>query len=271
MTDSGLDINALRALSVIAVVGFHFQIPGFAGGFVGVDVFLVITGYLMTAKVLNELKLGRFSPWTFWMMRMRRIYPALAVLTIASVVVGWFVTLPAEYLAAFAAGVVGADLPVELRLQERQRLFRDGGPDQAAAAHLVAVAGMAVLLLHAVDRMAGLAAGFARHVRDRRGGHRAAGLRGAVTGVVPVGKPARCDGIVLLLSAGESVGAIGGRIDRGRGDPAPIGRNRRCRPGCNRRSLLSRAGRWSRAASSIPCPKRDGPACSRSCRSWARP
>ena len=39
-----LDINALRALSVIAVVGFHFQIPGFAGGFVGVDVFLVITG-----------------------------------------------------------------------------------------------------------------------------------------------------------------------------------------------------------------------------------
>ena len=93
-----LDINALRALSVIAVVGFHFQIPGFAGGFVGVDVFLVITGYLMTTKVLNELKLGRFSLWTFWMMRMRRIYPALAVLTIASVIVGWFVTLPAEYL-----------------------------------------------------------------------------------------------------------------------------------------------------------------------------
>ena len=93
-----LDINALRALSVVAVVGFHFQIPGFAGGFVGVDVFLVITGYLMTAKVLNELKLGRFSPWTFWMMRMRRIYPALAVLTIASVIAGWFVTLPAEYM-----------------------------------------------------------------------------------------------------------------------------------------------------------------------------
>ena len=92
-----LDINALRALSVVAVVGFHFQIPGFAGGFVGVDVFLVITGYLMTAKVLNELKLGRFSPWTFWMMRMRRIYPALAVLTVASVIAGWFVTLPAEY------------------------------------------------------------------------------------------------------------------------------------------------------------------------------
>lgn len=93
-----LDINALRALSVVAVVGFHFQIPGFAGGFVGVDVFLVITGYLMTAKVLNELKLGGFSSWTFWMMRLRRIYPALAVLTMVTVIVGWFVTLPAEYM-----------------------------------------------------------------------------------------------------------------------------------------------------------------------------
>ncbi|UPK06836.1 acyltransferase family protein [Bradyrhizobium sp. 170] len=93
-----LDINALRALSVIAVVGFHFQIPGFAGGFVGVDVFLVITGYLMTTKVLNDLKLGRFSLWGFGMMRMRRIYPALAVAVAASVVIGWFVTLPGEYL-----------------------------------------------------------------------------------------------------------------------------------------------------------------------------
>ncbi|MCA6117694.1 acyltransferase [Bradyrhizobium sp. WSM 1738] len=93
-----LDINALRALSVIAVVGFHFQIPGFAGGFVGVDVFLVITGYLMTRKVLTDLRLGRFSLWTFAMMRMRRIYPALAVAVAASIVIGWFVTLPGEYL-----------------------------------------------------------------------------------------------------------------------------------------------------------------------------
>jgi peptidoglycan/LPS O-acetylase OafA/YrhL len=93
-----LDINALRALSVIAVVGFHFKIPGFAGGFVGVDVFLVITGYLMTTKVLNDLRLDRFSLWSFVMMRMRRIYPALAVAVAATVVIGWFVTLPGEYL-----------------------------------------------------------------------------------------------------------------------------------------------------------------------------
>jgi peptidoglycan/LPS O-acetylase OafA/YrhL len=93
-----LDINALRALSVAAVVGYHFQIPGFAGGFVGVDVFLVITGYLMTGKVLTDLVLGRFSFHHFSIMRMRRIYPALAVMITLSVVAGWFVTLPREYL-----------------------------------------------------------------------------------------------------------------------------------------------------------------------------
>ncbi|WLA68148.1 acyltransferase family protein [Bradyrhizobium diazoefficiens] len=93
-----LDINALRALSVVAVVGYHFQISGFAGGFVGVDVFLVITGYLMTGKVLTDLTLGRFSFRDFSIMRMRRIYPALAIMTVSSVVAGWFVTLPREYL-----------------------------------------------------------------------------------------------------------------------------------------------------------------------------
>jgi peptidoglycan/LPS O-acetylase OafA/YrhL len=93
-----IDINALRALSVVAVVGYHFRISGFAGGFVGVDIFLVITGYLMTGKVLTDLALGRFSFTAFGAMRMRRIYPALAVTTAASVVAGWFLTLPGEYL-----------------------------------------------------------------------------------------------------------------------------------------------------------------------------
>jgi peptidoglycan/LPS O-acetylase OafA/YrhL len=58
----------------------------------------VITGYLMTGKVLNDLALGRFSFITFLLMRLRRIYPALAVMIASSIVVGWFVTLPGEYL-----------------------------------------------------------------------------------------------------------------------------------------------------------------------------
>jgi peptidoglycan/LPS O-acetylase OafA/YrhL len=93
-----IDINALRALSVVAVVGYHFRMFGFAGGFVGVDIFLVITGYLMTAKVLTDLAAGRFSFVAFGAMRMRRIYPALVVMTVLSVAAGWFLTLPREYL-----------------------------------------------------------------------------------------------------------------------------------------------------------------------------
>lgn len=93
-----IDINALRALSVVAVVGYHFHMFGFAGGFVGVDIFLVITGYLMTGKVLTDLALDRFSFVDFGAMRMRRIYPALAVMIVSSVAAGWFLTLPGEYL-----------------------------------------------------------------------------------------------------------------------------------------------------------------------------
>ena len=92
------DINALRAFSVVAVLGFHAKVPGFAGGFVGVDVFFLITGYLMTGIVLRDLEKQCFSFWSFALNRMRRIYPALAVVVIVSAVAGWFLTLPGEYI-----------------------------------------------------------------------------------------------------------------------------------------------------------------------------
>ncbi len=93
-----IDINALRAVSVVAVLGYHLKIPGFAGGFTGVDVFFVITGYLMTRVVLASIAADGFSFWSFMMQRMRRIYPALAVVVVVTAVAGWFVTLPGEYM-----------------------------------------------------------------------------------------------------------------------------------------------------------------------------
>ncbi|UQD69337.1 acyltransferase [Bradyrhizobium japonicum] len=92
-----LDINALRAASVLAVLGYHLHVPGFAGGFVGVDVFFVITGYLMTRIVVADLTADRFSLVGFGMMRIRRLFPALAVVITASIIAGWFVSLPGEY------------------------------------------------------------------------------------------------------------------------------------------------------------------------------
>ncbi|MDB5869999.1 MAG: acyltransferase [Polaromonas sp.] len=92
------DINALRAFAVLAVVGYHFHIPGFAGGFVGVDLFFVISGYLITGQVLSQLHEGRFSLREFWLSRLRRIYPALFAVTVFAVVLGWAFTLPGDYL-----------------------------------------------------------------------------------------------------------------------------------------------------------------------------
>ena len=73
------DINALRALAVIAVLLFHFDHDLFSGGFVGVDIFFVISGYLMTAIILKGLAQGNFSPLRFYKIRARRIVPALTV------------------------------------------------------------------------------------------------------------------------------------------------------------------------------------------------
>lgn len=65
------DINGLRAWAVIAVVLFHFGVPGFVGGFVGVDVFFVISGFLMTQIIVSGIESGNFSLWRFYLARAR--------------------------------------------------------------------------------------------------------------------------------------------------------------------------------------------------------
>jgi len=84
------DINGLRAIAVIAVVLYHFGIPGFTGGFVGVDVFFVISGFLMTGIIISGLERGNFSLWGFYLARARRIVPALLVLCASLLLLGWY-------------------------------------------------------------------------------------------------------------------------------------------------------------------------------------
>ncbi|MHC8397570.1 acyltransferase family protein [Pseudomonas sp. LB3P93] len=91
------DIDGLRAIAVIAVVLFHFGVPGFTGGFVGVDVFFVISGYLITSIIWNQRQAGRFSFVDFWARRARRILPALFAMIIAVLAVGWFLLAPKDY------------------------------------------------------------------------------------------------------------------------------------------------------------------------------
>ncbi|MEI8613995.1 acyltransferase family protein [Shewanella sp. PP-He15 brown] len=91
------DINGLRAWAVVAVVLYHFSVPGFTGGFVGVDVFFVISGFLMTGIIIASLERGNFSLWDFYLARARRIIPALLVLCASLFILGWFWLPNADY------------------------------------------------------------------------------------------------------------------------------------------------------------------------------
>src|SRR5262245_62958994 len=91
------DVDGLRAIAVLAVLAYH-AFPSLApGGFAGVDVFFVISGYLITGIILDDLARGRFSYATFYWRRIRRIFPALILVLGACLALGWMVLLPDEY------------------------------------------------------------------------------------------------------------------------------------------------------------------------------
>ena len=90
------DIDGLRAVAILPVIFYHAGFPGPSGGFIGVDVFFVISGYLITSIVAGEIANGRFSLVSFYERRARRILPALTAVILATIAVGWFVLLPTE-------------------------------------------------------------------------------------------------------------------------------------------------------------------------------
>ena len=90
------DIDGLRALAVVAVVLFHARVPGFDGGFVGVDVFFVISGYLITGLIVPPIAAGTFSVLDFYARRVRRLFPALFVLLLLCCVPAYWLLLPEE-------------------------------------------------------------------------------------------------------------------------------------------------------------------------------
>ena len=104
------DIDGMRAIAVLSVVFYHAGL-GFPGGYVGVDVFFVISGYLITALIIKDLERGSFSMPNFWERRIRRIFPALAVMVAVTCVAGWFLLLP-EDLAKLGASVIAQSLLV---------------------------------------------------------------------------------------------------------------------------------------------------------------
>jgi len=103
------DIDGLRAVAVLAVVFFHAHVTGFSGGYVGVDVFFVISGYLITRLLVADFEQGRYSLLLFYERRIRRLFPALfAVLAVASAL-GWWLLLPDE-LRRFGASLAATSV-----------------------------------------------------------------------------------------------------------------------------------------------------------------
>jgi peptidoglycan/LPS O-acetylase OafA/YrhL len=92
------EIDGLRAVAVMLVVNFHAFPEAMPGGFIGVDIFFVISGFLITGIVARELDEKRFSLSTFYYRRIRRIFPALIVVLGAALVLGWMWMLPAAYV-----------------------------------------------------------------------------------------------------------------------------------------------------------------------------
>ena len=112
------DIDGLRAISILLVVGYHAQPWLVPGGFIGVDIFFVISGFLITRIILSQVKTRTFSPMDFYSRRIRRIFPALIVVLAVTYLIGWFVLLPDGFSMlgeSIAAGVAFVSNLFQLR------------------------------------------------------------------------------------------------------------------------------------------------------------
>lgn len=103
------EIDGLRAIAVIPVILFHARFPQFSGGFVGVDVFFVISGYLITTLILSEKETDTFSLVTFYERRARRIVPALFLVMLVSAIFAWFWLYP-SHMEDFSKSLVAVSL-----------------------------------------------------------------------------------------------------------------------------------------------------------------
>lgn len=121
------EIDGLRALAILPVMLFYAGFETFAGGFVGVDIFFVISGYLITAIVIKELGQGGFSVIGFYERRARRILPALFLVMFVCIPFAWVLLSPVD-LIGFSKSLVAVPLFVSNIF-----FWRDGGYFETAA------------------------------------------------------------------------------------------------------------------------------------------
>jgi peptidoglycan/LPS O-acetylase OafA/YrhL len=129
------DIDGLRAISVLSVIGFH-AFPFFVkDGFVGVDIFFVISGFLISTIIFENLARDSFSFLEFYRRRIKRIFPALVVVLTACMIIGWFELLPDEYQQLGQHVATGAGFVSNFQLWRENGYF-DAGAETKPLLHL---------------------------------------------------------------------------------------------------------------------------------------
>ncbi len=129
------EIDGLRMIAVLAVVFFHFGLPGFGGGFIGVDVFFVISGFLIGGALWKEFKQkNRISIPGFYLRRIRRLAPAYIAMCAVTLVLGWFILLPSEF-REFGKGLIASLFYLSNVLFYRQTGYFDSAAEDKALLH----------------------------------------------------------------------------------------------------------------------------------------
>ncbi|MBO9407030.1 acyltransferase [Shimia sp. R9_1] len=129
------EIDGLRAIAVLAVVFYHFGVPGFGGGFVGVDIFFVVSGFLIGGLLWREhQETGRLALGQFYMRRIRRLAPAYFVMAFAVLTIGALILLPSDFRET-AKGVVAATVYLSNVMFYRQAGYFDGAVEEKIMLH----------------------------------------------------------------------------------------------------------------------------------------
>lgn len=103
------EIDGLRAVAVVPVILFHAGVPAFSGGYIGVDIFFVISGYLITSILIGDIRSQQFSILSFYERRIKRILPALCVVMLATLLPAYLLLLPTE-LEAYGRSLIAVPL-----------------------------------------------------------------------------------------------------------------------------------------------------------------
>ncbi len=129
------DLDGLRAVAIVLVVGYHIGLTGFDGGFVGVDVFFVLSGFLITRNLLGELDRRDVSLTRFWAKRIRRLMPALTLVTVMTLAASMLVLTPFDWAATARDGLASLFYVSNITFAQQSLNYFAGGVERSPFLH----------------------------------------------------------------------------------------------------------------------------------------